>query len=186
MQDNEVELVLQAQGGNKTAFCRLIEPYSAHLLAFHRSHVRNAEDADDLAQQTVLAALERIGTLADPGRFRSWFWGIAWHKMRDWLKNPIRREISLSDLERFDMSDQSVVHCGLKIDLWDEVDHLLAHHREVIRLRYGAGLSLPEIANLLEPPVAVGTVNKWLGEARKRLRQRWRSGEDSEFLERRE
>jgi RNA polymerase sigma-70 factor, ECF subfamily len=186
MQDKEVELVLQAQGGDKTAFSNLIEPYHATLLAFMRSEVRGREDADDLAQQTVLAALQNIKTLAQPVCFRSWFWSIAKNKVRDWFKNPVRREISLSELERFDDAGQAfegyLFHTedrlGPKMELWEEVDSLPSHLREVVRLRYGAGLSHQEIAEIVEPEVCSATVNKRLVEARKLLRQRWRVGEE--------
>jgi RNA polymerase sigma-70 factor (ECF subfamily) len=185
MHDDDVELVQRAQEGDKEAYWLLIKPFVGRLLGFICSQIHNRQDAEDLVQQTVLGALESVKTLRDPARFGPWLWGIAWNKVHDWRKDLGHQEIPFSDLISGNGGTSLEYQAAFlapdadgppDVELWEEVDSLPPKYAEVIRLRYGAGLSLPQIAEILA--VAGPTVNKWLVEARKLLRQRWRTDED--------
>jgi len=182
---NEDELVRQAQSGDRQAFWSLIEPCCERLLAFMRSQVRNRAAADDLAQETILAALQGIESLRERGRFRSWLWGIARNRVQDWFRalgNPERpltdllrsSEASMDDLDRpfLEPDDQG----AQVLDMWEEVDHLPAKYATVLRLRYPAGLSHQQMADWLDVPAS--TINRYLREARQLLGERLRARED--------
>jgi RNA polymerase sigma factor (sigma-70 family) len=184
---NEDELVRQAQADDRQAFWSLIEPYCERLLAYMRSQVRNRAEADDLAQETILAVLQSIGTLRERGRFCSWLWGIARHKLQDWCRDLGNRDTPLTDLLRTSeasMDDLDRPFLGPEdlgaqvLDPWDEVDHLPVNYATVLRLRYAAGLSHQQMADWLEVPAS--TINRYLREARQLLGERLRAREDLE------
>ncbi len=67
-------------------FLALLLPVRNRLTHFARAMTRNHEEANDLASDTILAALERFDDLKSPGAFLSYLLTIAvrLHKRRRW------------------------------------------------------------------------------------------------------
>jgi RNA polymerase sigma-70 factor (ECF subfamily) len=169
-----VELVRQAQAGDRDAFDRLLKPLYEPLLRYARSRLRRIEDACDLAHDVVARVLTKLDQLENPASFPSWVFSIARHAIFDWLKDPANAQVSLLAELQADLMPADD-YSAMVFDLWEEVNALPADLGEVIRLRYAMRCSHGEMAEVLG--VAKSTVNKWLGEARKWLQQRWRGGD---------
>jgi len=84
MKQDIIELILQAQNGDKKAFEKLYNQYHAKLYQYISGlcYERNL-DAEDVVQETFVQAWKKLGTLKEPKAFGSWLKKIA--------KNLIKR-----------------------------------------------------------------------------------------------
>jgi RNA polymerase sigma-70 factor (ECF subfamily) len=62
------------------------------LLRFAMLRLRNAEEAEDVVQETLLAALEGIGRFRGGSSLRTWVTGILQHKIVDRMRAAAREE----------------------------------------------------------------------------------------------
>ncbi len=75
--DTDGDLVLLALEGRQDAFSALYERYFPAVFDFLTRLLRNREEAADVAQDTFIKALEQLGSLKNPERFKSWLFTIA-------------------------------------------------------------------------------------------------------------
>jgi RNA polymerase sigma factor (sigma-70 family) len=73
-------LVAAAQAGSGEAFSRLVERHQQAVRGFLRRACGDWALADDLAQETFLAAWPRIGRLKAGASVRAWLCGIGYNK----------------------------------------------------------------------------------------------------------
>jgi RNA polymerase sigma-70 factor (ECF subfamily) len=71
------------QLSQKTNFEHAATAHRAYLYNFAFKHVRDADLADDLVQETLLAALQSASDYAARSTYRVWLTGILKHKMLD-------------------------------------------------------------------------------------------------------
>ena len=55
---------------------RLLEPIHARALGFARSVSRSRDDGDDLFQESLMRALDKLPSLREDGAFRGWLFRI--------------------------------------------------------------------------------------------------------------
>jgi RNA polymerase sigma-70 factor, ECF subfamily len=79
-----------------------LEEYGDYLFSFALSRVRNEETAEDLVQETLLAAIKSINTYQENSSEKTWLCGILKHKIIDFYRKT-SREVELTDKEA-DMS----------------------------------------------------------------------------------
>ncbi|HEV2124319.1 MAG TPA: RNA polymerase sigma factor [Chloroflexota bacterium] len=72
------------------------------LLRFCTRYTGDPVAAEDLAQQTLLEALEHRHELRNPESYRSWLFGIARNQCRLWARSRGREVLGLSDPDDFD------------------------------------------------------------------------------------
>ncbi len=134
--------------------------YSADMPGLFGYLLYQTQDRDlaqELTASTCLRALERLDQF-DPnrGKLKDWMFGIAGNQLREHLRSERRRSapITLSDAVECLVTDK-----GLELDydqretlleVLSHVESLGEREREIIALRYGAGLSNAEIAPMLE------------------------------------
>lgn len=88
----DADWVRAARAGSDAAFARLVERHQAPLRGFLRRALgAAAAEADDVAQEALLAAWTGLASLKDPHGFRPWLFGIAWRKAGDRLRGGRRR-----------------------------------------------------------------------------------------------
>lgn len=75
---NEAQVIAAARGGEAFAIGRLIDAHQAPLRAFLRRYAGPWADADDLAQETLVRALDRLHQFQGRSSFRSWLFGIGY------------------------------------------------------------------------------------------------------------
>jgi RNA polymerase sigma factor (sigma-70 family) len=80
LQGLDESLVAAAQAGSSEAFSRLVERHQRAVRGFLRRACGDWALADDLAQDTFLAAWPRIGRLKAGASVRAWLCGIAYRK----------------------------------------------------------------------------------------------------------
>ncbi len=57
-------------------FLRLLQPHYRDALQYCRALCHDAHDAQDLLQQSLVQALEKLPGLRDPTKFKSWYFKI--------------------------------------------------------------------------------------------------------------
>ena len=85
------DLVRQAAAGDTDAFAALVHMYKAPLHAYVLGRVGDFTWADDLAQETFVAAFVALPKLRDPARFGPWLRGIADNLCAMWFRK-LQRE----------------------------------------------------------------------------------------------
>lgn len=88
---DDAELVLRARDGSDAAFARLVERHQAVVRGFLRRNLGGGwAEADDVAQETFLAAWRGLRSLKDPVGVRSWLLGVAWRRAQDRIRSSRR------------------------------------------------------------------------------------------------
>lgn len=137
---------------NQTRFYRLAYSYLKH-----------PEDAMDAVQTAVCRAVERQGSLRNPGALRSWFYHILVNTCLDALRQR-GRTLPLSEWEEIGQEDPPPEDEALL----RQIDELPTAVAAVIRLRFFEELSLKEIA--AATGTNVNTVKSRLYAGLKKLR----------------
>ena len=100
------ELLGAAGRGSQRAFGILVDRHQQAVRAFLRRTCSAKDDAEDLAQETFIAAWSGAAGFRGGSSVRSWLMGIAWRKaksaQRAWFRGAARDTTfeSLSTLER--------------------------------------------------------------------------------------
>ena len=127
--------------------------------------------AEEIVQDTMLAVWRGAGSFRGESSVRSWVIAIARRQTRDRLRGRRLRVVDDAFL-----ADQPGSGPGPEVTALDRAElaevrgairDLAPAHREVLGLAFGSGLSLPEVAGVLEIPV--GTVKSRLTAARTAL-----------------
>jgi RNA polymerase sigma-70 factor (ECF subfamily) len=85
------DLARAARAGSDAAFGRLVQRHQAVVRAFLRRTLGGGwAEADDVAQETFLAAWRSMRSLKDPEGVRSWLLGIAWRRAQDRIRSVQR------------------------------------------------------------------------------------------------
>lgn len=71
----------------------LLEPIHAQAAATARRLCRSSAEGDDLLQDTVLRAFEKLHTLRDESRFRAWFYATLLSRHRTRLRRSFWRRL---------------------------------------------------------------------------------------------
>jgi RNA polymerase sigma-70 factor, ECF subfamily len=161
------------------------------MAAFYRDHGRvvfaqvllvtgDRALAEEIVQDTMLAVWRGARSFRGESSVRSWVIAIARRQIRDRLRS---RRLRIVD-DAF-LADQPGVGPGPEVMALDRAElaevrrairELAPAHREVLGLAFGSGLSLPEVASVLEIPV--GTVKSRLTSARTALNRILEKGLD--------
>jgi RNA polymerase sigma-70 factor (ECF subfamily) len=153
-----------------------IEQYRGPVTRYIHYLVRDASEAEDLAQETLLRAHRQQSSLRDPAALESWLYQIATHISIDVLRHRVRtiqRHVD-TPVEQLPIADQmqpSPFHIVQQNEMSDCVQRYVANladdHKSVLLLHDADGLTSDEIAHLLELPLT--TVKMRLHRARRRL-----------------
>lgn len=131
----------------------------------------NWNDADDMAQDCYLRALQAWGQFDGKASRQAWLFGIARRTRVDWFRRKKREGLVVSS-ENMDEFDK-VVPIGPKADrverIWDVVKGLNDEQKQVIHMRFAAGLSYAQIAHALDVPI--GTVRSRLHRGLRQIRE---------------
>jgi len=156
--------VRAAQAGSASAVEALFRLHWANAYRAAYLVVHDGAAAEDIAQESFLAALRRLDRFDRSRPFGPWLHRIVVNRSIDWVRaRQLRAETSLPDtfaIEHVsDLSDATVAALA----------ELSPEHRAVIVLRHLLGYTPGEIAELLNLPR--GTVNSRLRRGLDQLRE---------------
>lgn len=148
----EQRLVLAAQRGDEKAFASLYETYVDRVYRYIASRVRNAADAEELTGDVFLKALKSIGSFRWTGApFAAWLFRIAHNVVIDDVRKKTRREdvpFTGTEVSGEDPVRDAEARLALR-EIRAALAHLTETQRQVVTLRFAAGLSIKEIASIL-------------------------------------
>lgn len=164
----EAAVVVLAAGGDDEAFAELVRRRQSWLRSLLRRLCRDAALADDLAQQSFLAAWQKLPQLRAPGAFSGWLRSLA---VNLWLQGlRTRHELLLEEvpapaglLAAAPGTDPSAA-----IDLDQMLARLKPAERACVVLCHAEGMSHAEIAAATGWPL--GTVKSHVTRGSNALR----------------
>jgi len=173
MADDSV-LIDATMRGEAEAFGVLARKYHRALVTSACHLLRCAEDAEDLAQEALLTAYQRLGQLRDRDKFRAWLFAILRQKCVEYLRTHRPTFLSLQDCAEIPATPMDVSDD----ELHDLLNRLPFADREVLSARYLAELEYEEIASALGCSVPTAYVR--CKRARERLRTLMRQGDEED------
>lgn len=179
---DEATVVALARIGDQPAFEELVRRRQSWLRNVLRRLCGDAALADDLAQQTLLAAWRGIGGLRTSQAFGAWLRRLAVHVWLDHVRrhNPLDLLDPASDGPLEAAAHDTVTRDGAMesgIDLDRALATLPAHVRLCIVLSYADGMSHSEIVDATGLPL--GTVKSHIRRGLEQLRQVLANGSGS-------
>jgi RNA polymerase sigma-70 factor, ECF subfamily len=168
---DDAELLRRIGRGDESAMAAFYREHGRVVLAQVLLVTGERVLAEEVTQDTMLAVWRGAGSFRGESSVRSWVIAIARRQTRDRLR---ARRLHLVDDSY--LADQPSSGPGPEATALDRAElaevtaairELPASHREVLGLAFGSGLSLPEVAVVLEIPV--GTVKSRLFGARSAL-----------------
>lgn len=143
-------LAARAAQGDELAFGTLVRRHGPYLRAFATRLTGASRDADDAVQDALITAWDRLDTLADPSRVRSWLTTIVSRKATDRIRS--RRPSSPLD-EESPSPAPGPERSAIVASQLDALDSILAAlpegQRQCWLLKEVAGYSYDEIADEL-------------------------------------
>ena len=176
----ELSLVRQAQAGNRQAFERLVATYADAVIRTAYLLVTDRDDAEDVAQETFLAAYRALPGYRPEAPFGAWLHRIAVNRSYDLLRKRQRRgklvdEIATESGGREE--DLAIEHARVTEqgrELRALLETLDEKNRAIVSLRFLEDMSIKEIASVVQMPE--GTIKRRLHDVLKLLRARMVEG----------
>jgi RNA polymerase sigma-70 factor (ECF subfamily) len=184
----DLSLAEELLAGKPGAFERFVETYRQKIFQYTLLMCGQREDAEEVAQETLLKVFEKVGQLREPAHLKAWVFRIArnacFMRRRKSAFAPAE-ELSLDELmprfsddgnvRRLEIADWSAVPEELAINsqlgamLRKAIEELPEIYRAVILLRDVEELSTEETAGVLD--VSEDAVKTRLHRARLAVRQ---------------
>lgn len=172
---DEAALIARIAGGETHLYGRLVERYQRRLWWSCLRMLGDADEADDVVQETFVRAWERLGDFDPAHRFYTWVFTIARNRCLNALRRRRTwgfRSLSAGDdppeLAARERTTGRAENAELARALEACLDVLPDDQREAFELRHGEGFRYAEIAAVLEVPE--GTVMSRLHRAREKMR----------------
>jgi RNA polymerase sigma factor (sigma-70 family) len=145
-------------------FEEVVERHGPAVLRFCASQA-GGDRAEDVFQETMIAALRAYAELRDARAIRSWLFSIAARKAIDAHRARARFPDPVADPEPPPVTDEPALGDGA---IWRDVRALPPKQREAVALRFVADLSHREIAVVMQTSEAAARRNVFEGLTRLR------------------
>jgi RNA polymerase sigma-70 factor, ECF subfamily len=184
-----VEWARRLLEGDATAFTPFVESFQSKIFQYTWMMCGQREDAEEVAQDTLLKVFESFDQLREPEHVKAWVFRIAKNyclmKRRRSIFAP-ERELSLDELmpgsdsagvaasgrvpDQRELPEQRLLRAELNRKLETAMQELPANYRSVVLLRDVEGLSTTEVAEVLD--LSADVVKQRLHRGRLALRKR--------------
>jgi len=194
------ELITRAQAGDGDAFRELTEPHRRELQVHCYRMLGSLQDAEDVLQDTLLAAWQGLGGFEGRSSIRTWLYRIATNRCLNALRSADRRPAKEWDIPEVKLPEptrlgevvwlepypDTLLEVAINVPLGPEARYeqteaislafvtalqlLPARQRAVLILREVLGYHANEVADILESTVE--SVNSALKRARASLQRR--------------
>lgn len=181
--DDEIGLIAQAGLGDGQAYRVLCDRHLAKIVAYAHRLLRDATEAEDVAQETFLRLWQRAPEWQPRAKLHTWLFRVAHNLCIDRLRK--RREAGPEALERQSSGDRPsglLERKQLATEVEQALSRLPERQRAAITLIHYQGLTQADAADVLE--CGIEAVESLLARGRRTLRQelsylRERDSEDS-------
>ena len=170
---SDEELMLSISKGDKKAFDELYVRYADALLRyFSRLLWKDREKAEDFVHDLFAKIIQKPELFDASRTFKTWVYSVANNMCKNEYKKQEVRKNTTNGIDHVNVTDQHDVlketHESIFQNTYNEsIQQLDSKHREVFSLRHEDGLSIKEIAEILD--LNEGTVKSRLFYATKQL-----------------
>lgn len=169
---------------SKITFAKLVDEHYDRIFRAARFMSGNTAVAEELVQETFLAAAESLRSFRGRSSTYTWLYGILLNKFRRWLRHKEAAALSVQAM----FQDDEDGHLQETLEAaWpgpvenaerneavervrEAINGLTADHRSVITLRFIEGMTYEEIADALDCPI--GTVKSRIHYALQKIGRR--------------
>ena len=167
-------LVERARAGDRAAYGELVQRFQPTVYAVALARLRNAAEAEELAQDVFLHVMKKLPQLRDASCFAGWLRQIT---VRMAINRLTRRGpfqgVDAQVLEQAEAGGALPLEDMLRAEqrdaLWDGLERLKPVDRETLVSFYIRGRSLKQMSRDFETPI--GTIKRRLHVARNRLKK---------------
>ena len=100
---DDIYYIEAVRKGDVTAFSFLVERYQSMVYSLALKLLKNAEDAEEMAQDTFIKAFQKLNMYEGKSKFSTWLYSITYNACISELR---KRRIQFSSLEEQRLSDQ--------------------------------------------------------------------------------
>jgi RNA polymerase sigma-70 factor (ECF subfamily) len=175
----EKELVRLSKEGDDEAFAALVKKYKMKVFNLAYSLTRDAEMADDLAQEAFIKAYFALPKFKFRSEFGTWLYRITVNHARDYLRKKSRmnkmlyegfKENILVQENEWEKKEHAQIEAQRKKLVHQCLQVLPENYQVIITLRDIQGFSYEKISEILN--ISPGTVDSRIHRARKMLRKK--------------
>lgn len=151
---------------------KILEDYAERIYGYAVNRTYSRDEADELSQEILLTALQKLPKLREEDKFEPWLWGVAGNVTKVFRRRMGKQRAMYSyDIpEDFSIFDEYTAETEELYDrLRTQISMLSAIYRDIIILYYYDGLSTKQISEKLNIPE--GTVTWRLSAGRSKLKQ---------------
>lgn len=178
-QQDDVALVSACQVGDQDAFALLVQRHQRFVFNLVFRMLEQYEEANEVTQETFLAAWQGLPRFRGEARFSTWLYRIAYNCALKQLEQR-NRDQALQLAIQVKQANQRIdndEHLGSEIETYERqaivrehLSKLPAKYRIVLVLRHLQEMTYEEMAEILTMPI--GTIKTHLFRARNLLKER--------------
>lgn len=174
---DDATLVLTSLGGDRNSFCEIVSRYQNLLCSLAYASIGDIKQSEDLAQEVFVDAWQKLDTLRDPEKLKSWLCGILRfkisHHLRKEKNQPVKGAEDIEEQVLADFSDSgiesSVIAQQQQVLLWNTLSNIDITYREPLILFYRQQQSVERVAAELD--LTIDTAKQRLSRGRKLLKE---------------
>lgn len=184
IEQDEAELVNASRKGSQDAFATLVQLHQRRVFNLVYRMMQDYEEANEMTQETFLAAWQGLPSFRGDARFSTWLYRIAYNcclKQLELRKRDRALQLAMQG-EQVLAQESFDEFADAELDAEDrqemvraQLSMLPAKYRVVLVLRHLQEMTYEEIAEILKMPV--GTIKTHLFRARNLLKERLESFE---------
>ena len=181
--NNDADTVAALLKGDRQAVQQFIDTHKGRVYNTVLGMVQNAEDAEELAQDVFIKALQTIENFKGESQLGTWLYRIAINASLDHIKKKKRKKrfaflvsIGGGDNESADVDPPHFIHPGWQLEnkelgtaLFKAIDQLAEKQKTALILNKIEGLSYEQTAQVME--TTVSSVESLLFRARQNLKK---------------
>lgn len=176
---DDAELVVASQAGNEDAFAQLVQRHQRRVFNLVFRMLQQYEEANEVTQETFLAAWQGLPSFRGDARFSTWLYRIAYNCCLKQLEQRKRDKALQAAVQAEQIFQQESCDERAAAELEaherqalvrEHLSQLPAKYRIVLVLRHLQELTYEEMAEILTMPI--GTIKTHLFRARNLLKER--------------
>jgi RNA polymerase sigma-70 factor, ECF subfamily len=179
MDQDEVMLVAASKKGDQDAFAQLVQQHQRRVFNLVFRMLQQYEEANEITQETFLAAWQGLPSFRGDARFSTWLYRIAYNcalkqlelRKRDRaLQGAIQAEQVLAVASQEGRVEAALETRAQQVLVREQLATLPSKYRTVLILRHLQDMTYEEMSEILTMPI--GTIKTHLFRARNLLKER--------------
>lgn len=167
---DEAALIARAQRGDQVALANLLQMHYLTVKKYLVTVTFDRSLAEDLTQETVIRAIQRIGQFGGRSKFSTWLISIATNLYLDWLRKEKRQQRVLTEAgEALRMAPTTTEQQGAVDEMLVRVQELPRDVSLPLIMKHYYGYTYEEIAEVMAIPA--GTVKSRIFNGIRALRR---------------